>query len=143
MRILGLDFGSKTIGVAVCDPFGWTAQGLEIIRREEENNLKKSIARISELCREYAVESIVLGLPKNMNNTLGERAEITTKYKRILEENTNIPVIFFDERLTSVISNSILIEADISRKKRKKKVDSIAAQIILQDYLNKEKNEHE
>ena len=75
-----------------------------------------------------------------MNNTLGERAEITTKYKRILEENTNIPVIFFDERLTSVISNSILIEADISRKKRKKKVDSIAAQIILQDYLNKEKN---
>jgi len=79
-------------------------------------------------------------LPKNMNNTLGERAEITTKYKRILEENTNIPVIFFDERLTSVISNSILIEADISRKKRKKKVDSIAAQIILQDYLNKEKN---
>ena len=80
---------------------------------------------------------------KNMNNTLGERAEITTKYKRILEENTNIPVIFFDERLTSVISNSILIEADISRKKRKKKVDSIAAQIILQDYLNKEKNEHE
>ncbi|WP_268633585.1 Holliday junction resolvase RuvX, partial [Escherichia coli] len=78
-----------------------------------------------------------------MNNTLGERAEITTKYKRILEENTNIPVIFFDERLTSVISNSILIEADISRKKRKKKVDSIAAQIILQDYLNKEKNEHE
>ena len=78
-----------------------------------------------------------------MNNTLGERAEITTKYKRILEENTNIPVIFFDERLTSVIPNSILIEADISRKKRKKKVDSIAAQIILQDYLNKEKNEHE
>ena len=78
-----------------------------------------------------------------MNNTLGERAEITTKYKRILEENTNIPVILFDERLTSVISNSILIEADISRKKRKKKVDSIAAQIILQDYLNKEKNEHE
>ena len=78
-----------------------------------------------------------------MNNTLGERAEITTKYKRILEENTNIPVIFFDERLTSVISNSILIEADISRKKRKKKVDSIAAQIILQDYLNKEKNEQE
>ena len=78
-----------------------------------------------------------------MNNTVVERAEITTKYKRILEENTNIPVIFFDERLTSVISNSILIEADISRKKRKKKVDSIAAQIILQDYLNKEKNEHE
>lgn len=82
MRILGLDFGSKTIGVAVCDPFGWTAQGLEIIRREEENNLKKSIARISELCREYAVESIVLGLPKNMNNTEGERVEKTLAFKK-------------------------------------------------------------
>ena len=98
---------------------------------------------IEETVKEYDIQKIILGLPKNMNNTLGERAEITTKYKRILEENTNIPVIFFDERLTSVISNSILIEADISRKKRKKKVDSIAAQIILQDYLNKEKNEHE
>ena len=98
---------------------------------------------IKNIIKEYDIQKIILGLPKNMNNTLGERAEITTKYKRILEENTNIPVILFDERLTSVISNSILIEADISRKKRKKKVDSIAAQIILQDYLNKEKNEHE
>lgn len=102
-----------------------------------------TIDEIKNIIKEYDIRKIILGLPKNMNNTLGERAEITTKYKRILEENTNIPVIFFDERLTSVISNSILIEADISRKKRKKKVDSIAAQIILQDYLNKEKNEHE
>ena len=102
-----------------------------------------TIDEIKNIIKEYDIQKIILGLPKNMNNTLGERAEITTRYKRILEENTNIPVIFFDERLTSVISNSILIEADISRKKRKKKVDSIAAQIILQDYLNKEKNEHE
>ena len=86
------------------------------------------------------ITKIILGLPKNMNNTLGERAEITLKYKELLEKSTSLPVIMFDERLTSVISNSILIEADMSRKKRKKKVDSIAAQIILQDYLNKEKN---
>ena len=104
---------------------------------------KSILDELGSIIKEYDIQKIILGLPKNMNNTLGERAEITTKYKRILEENTNIPVIFFDERLTSVISNSILIEADISRKKRKKKVDSIAAQIILQDYLNKEKNEHE
>ena len=109
----------------------------------KDEDYLSTIDEIKNIIKEYDIQKIILGLPKNMNNTLGERAEITTKYKRILEENTNIPVIFFDERLTSVISNSILIEADISRKKRKKKVDSIAAQIILQDYLNKEKNEHE
>ena len=98
---------------------------------------------IKDIIKEYNITKIILGLPKNMNNTLGERAEITLKYKELLEKSTDLPVIMFDERLTSVISNSILIEADMSRKKRKKKVDSIAAQIILQDYLNKEKNEHE
>ena len=142
MRIMGLDVGSRTVGVAISDALGWTAQGIEIVRINEDEK-EFGLDRIGELIKEYDVQRVVIGLPKNMNNTLGERAEITTKYKRILEENTNIPVIFFDERLTSVISNSILIEADISRKKRKKKVDSIAAQIILQDYLNKEKNEHE
>ena len=101
------------------------------------------IDEIKNIIKEYDIQKIILGLPKNMNNTIGERAEITIKYQKILEDNVNIPVILFDERLTSVISNSILIEADISRKKRKKKVDSIAAQIILQDYLNKEKNENE
>ena len=89
------------------------------------------------------MSKIVLGLPKNMNNTLGERAEITLKYKELLERKLELPVMMMDERLTSVISNNILIEADMSRKKRKKKVDSVAAQIILQDYLNKEKNENE
>ena len=126
MRILGLDFGSKTIGVAVCDPFGWTAQGLEIIRREEENNLKKSIARISELCREYAVESIVLGLPKNMNNTEGER----------LEKELKLPVELWDERLSTVAAERSLLEADLSRAKRKKVIDKMAAMYILQGYLD-------
>ena len=136
MRILGLDFGSKTIGVAVCDPFGWTAQGLEIIRREEENNLKKSIARISELCREYAVESIVLGLPKNMNNTEGERCEKTKEFKEMLERRTGLNVILWDERLTTVSADKHMMESGIRREDRKKFVDEIAAVFILQGYLD-------
>ena len=140
MRIIGLDFGSKTVGVAMSDELLITAQGVEIVRRKSPTKLRQTLARIEEIIAEYGAERIVLGYPKNMNNTLGERAEITLKYKELLEKSTDLPVIMFDERLTSVISNSILIEADISRKKRKKKVDSIAAQIILQDYLNKEKN---
>ena len=142
MRYLGIDLGSKTVGLAISDTTLTIASSLKTIFFKDEDSLS-TIDEIKNIIKEYDIQKIILGLPKNMNNTLGERAEITTKYKRILEENTNIPVIFFDERLTSVISNSILIEADISRKKRKKKVDSIAAQIILQDYLNKEKNEHE
>ena len=142
MRYLGIDLGSKTVGLAISDTTLTIASSLKTIFFKGEDYLS-TIDEIKNIIKEYDIQKIILGLPKNMNNTLGERAEITTKYKRILEENTNIPVIFFDERLTSVISNSILIEADISRKKRKKKVDSIAAQIILQDYLNKEKNEHE
>ena len=136
MRILGLDFGSKTIGVAVCDPFGWTAQGLEIIRREEENNLKKSIARISELCREYAEESIVLGLPKNMNNTEGERVEKTLAFKKRLEKELKLPVELWDERLSTVAAERSLLEADLSRAKRKKVIDKMAAMYILQGYLD-------
>ena len=136
MRILGLDFGSKTIGVAVCDPFGWTAQGLEIIRREEENNLKKSIARIYELCREYAVESIVLGLPKNMNNTEGERVEKTLAFKKRLEKELKLPVELWDERLSTVAAERSLLEADLSRAKRKKVIDKMAAMYILQGYLD-------
>ena len=142
MRYLGIDLGSKTVGLAISDTTLTIASSLKTIFFKDEDYFS-TIDEIKNIIKEYDIQKIILGLPKNMNNTLGERAEITTKYKRILEENTNIPVIFFDERLTSVISNSILIEADISRKKRKKKVDSIAAQIILQDYLNKEKNEHE
>lgn len=136
MRILGLDFGSKTIGVAVCDPFGWTAQGLEIIRREDENNLKKSIARISELCKEYSVESIVLGLPKNMNNTEGERVEKTLAFKKRLEKELRLSVELWDERLSTVAAERSLLEADLSRAKRKKVIDKMAAMYILQGYLD-------
>ena len=136
MRILGLDFGSKTIGVAVCDPFGWTAQGLEIIRREEEIYLNKSFARISELCREYAVESIVLGLPKNMNNTEGERVEKTLAFKKRLEKELKLPVELWDERLSTVAAERSLLEADLSRAKRKKVIDKMAAMYILQGYLD-------
>ena len=142
MRYLGIDLGSKTVGLAMSDTTLTIASTYKTIFFKDED-YNSTINEIKDIIKEYNITKIILGLPKNMNNTLGERAEITLKYKEFLEKSTDLPVIMFDERLTSVISNSILIEADMSRKKRKKKVDSIAAQIILQDYLNKEKNEHE
>lgn len=142
MRYLGIDLGSKTVGLAMSDPTGTIASTFKTIFFENED-YKSTIDEIKQIVEDYDIRKIVIGLPKNMNNTLGERAIITTGYAKLLEENLNIPIIMFDERLTSVISNSILIEADMSRKKRKKKVDGVAAQIILQDYLNKEKYENE
>lgn len=139
MRYLGIDLGSKTVGLAMSDTTLTIASTYKTIFFKDED-YNSTINEIKDIIKEYNITKIILGLPKNMNNTLGERAEITLKYKELLEKSTELPVIMFDERLTSVISNSILIEADMSRKKRKKKVDSIAAQIILQDYLNKEKN---
>ena len=139
MRYLGIDLGSKTVGHAMSDTTLTIASTYKTIFFKDED-YNSTINEIKDIIKEYNITKIILGLPKNMNNTLGERAEITLKYKELLEKSTDLPVIMFDERLTSVISNSILIEADMSRKKRKKKVDSIAAQIILQDYLNKEKN---
>lgn len=139
MRYLGIDLGSKTVGLAMSDTTLTIASTYKTIFFKDED-YRSTISEIKDIIKEYNITKIILGLPKNMNNTLGERAEITLKYKELLEKSTDLPVIMFDERLTSVISNSILIEADMSRKKRKKKVDSIAAQIILQDYLNKEKN---
>lgn len=136
MRILGLDFGQKTIGAAVSDAFGWTAQGLEIIRRENEFDLKKSIERIGEIIEEYQVDSIVLGYPKNMNNSIGDRAEKTEKFKQKLTERFNIPVILWDERLSTVAAERCLIDADVSRAKRKKVIDKQAAVFILQGYLD-------
>ena len=127
MRIMGLDYGSKTIGVAVSDPMGLTAQGLEIIRREEENKLRKSLRRIEELAKEYQVEEIVLGFPKNMNNTIGERAEKSLQLKETLERRLGLPVIMWDERLTTVEADRTLIEAGVRRENRKKYVDMIAA----------------
>ena len=139
MRYLGIDLGSKTVGLAMSDTTLTIASTYKTIFFKDED-YNSTINEIKDIIKEYNITKIILGLPKNMNNTLGERAEITLKYKELLEKSTDLPVIMFDERLTSVISNSILIEADMSRKKRKKKVDSIAAQIILQDYLNKENN---
>ncbi len=136
MRILGLDFGMKTIGVAVSDPFGWTAQGVEIIRRKEESNLKKSVERLKEICREYSVEQIVLGYPKNMNNTLGERAEKTELFKKRIEKELKLPIILWDERLSTVAAERGLLEADLSRAKRKQVIDKMAAVFILQGYLD-------
>lgn len=136
MRILCLDFGMKTIGVAVSDPFGWTAQGVEIIRRKEENNLKESIERLKVICEEYQVEQIVLGYPKNMNNTLGERVEKTEAFKKRIKKELKLPVILWDERLSTVAAERGLLEADLSRAKRKKVIDKMAAVFILQGYLD-------
>ena len=142
MRYLGIDLGSKTVGLAMSDTTLTIATTYKTIFFANED-YQSTIKEIKDIILEFNISKIIMGLPKNMNNSIGERAEITLKYKELLEKEVDIPIIMYDERLTSVISNSILIEADMSRKKRKKKVDSLAAQIILQDYLNKEKYEHE
>lgn len=136
MRIMGLDFGSKTVGVAISDPLLITAQGLEIIRRKEENKLRRTLARIEELITEYEVSRIVLGLPKNMNDTLGERATLSLEFKDKLERRTGLPVVMWDERLTTVAADKAMIEAGIRREERKEHVDRIAAVLILQGYLD-------
>ena len=140
MRVMGLDYGSKTIGVAISDPLGLTAQGIEIIRREEENQLRKSLRRIEELIKEYQVEEIVLGFPKNMNNTIGERAEKSLQLKETLERRCKLPVIMWDERLTTVEANRTLMESKVRRENRSKYVDMIAAVFILQGYLDSKAN---
>lgn len=141
MRIMGLDFGSKTVGVAVSDPLLITAQGLEIIRRKEENKLRQTLARIEELIGEYEVGEIVLGLPKNMNDTLGVRAELSLKFKEKLERRTGLPVTMWDERLTTVAADRTMMEAGIRREHRKDYVDQIAASLILQGYLDYRANQ--
>lgn len=135
MRIMALDFGSKTVGVAVSDPLLLTAQGVEIIRRKEENKLRKTLARIEELIVEYGVTKIVLGLPLNMDDTKGERAELSLQFKESLERRTGLGVTMWDERLTTVEADDIMNEAGIKGKDRKEYVDMIAAQIILEDYM--------
>ena len=143
MRIMGLDFGSKTVGVAVSDSLLITAQGLEIIRRKEENKLRRTLARIEELIEEYEVEEIVLGLPKNMNATEGIRVELTMEFREKLERRTGLPVIMWDERLTTVVAEKTMIEAGIRREKRKEYVDKIAAALILQGYLDSRSHKNE
>ena len=136
MRTLGLDYGSKTVGVAVTDPLGLTAQGVEIIRRQKENHLRKTYQRITELCEQYDVEKIVLGLPLNMDDTMGDRAEKTLEFKKELERRLSVPVFLIDERLTTVEAIEVMDEAGIKISEREKYVDMIAATIILKDYMN-------
>ena len=136
MRILGLDYGSKTVGVAVSDPLGLTAQKVETIWHKQENKLRQTLARIEELIAEYEVEKIVLGFPKNMNNTVGERAEKALEFGEMLKKRTGLEVIMWDERLTTVEADRTLIEAGVRRENRKQYLDGIAAVFILQGYLD-------
>lgn len=136
IRIMGLDFGSKTVGVAVSDPLGITAQGVETVTRPQENKLRRTLARIEELVKEYGVEEIVLGYPKNMNNTLGERALKSEEFKKQLEVRTNLPVVLWDERLTTAAAQRALMEGGVRRENRKDTVDMLAAVLILQGYLD-------
>ena len=136
MRILGLDYGSKTVGVAVSDPLRLTAQSVETIWSKQENKLRQTLARIEELAAEYQAEKIVLGLPKNMNNTIGERAEKTLEFREMLERRTGLPVVMWDERLTTVEAERTLMEASVRRENRKQYLDQLAAVFILQGYLD-------
>lgn len=136
MRIIGLDFGSKTVGVAVSDELLVTAQGVEIIRRKSENKLRQTLARIEELITEYKVDRIVLGFPKNMNNSEGERCERTREFQTMLERRTGLTVELWDERLTTVAADQVMMEAGVRRENRKEYVDQIAATFILQGYLD-------
>ena len=141
MRIIGLDFGSKTVGVAISDPLLITAQGIEIIRRKDENKLRQTLARIEELIVQYEVEEIVLGFPKNMNDTIGERAELSLEFKDKLERRTGLTVHTWDERLTTVAADKAMMEAGIRRENRKDYVDKIAAVLILQGFLDYRRRE--
>ena len=136
MRILGLDFGSKTVGVAVSDELLLTAQGLEIVRRKSPSKLRQTLARIEEIIGEYKVDRIVLGYPKHMNNTEGERCEKTREFKEMLERRTGLEVILWDERFTTVSADKSMMEMGIRRENRKEYVDEIAAIFILQGYLD-------
>lgn len=136
MRVMGLDFGAKTVGVAVSDPLGLTAQGVETITRTQENKLRKTLARIEELAGSFEVEKIVLGFPKHMNNDIGERAEKTLEFKAMLERRTGLEVELWDERLTTVSAEKVLMESGVRRENRKIYIDKIAAVFILQGYLD-------
>jgi putative holliday junction resolvase len=136
MRIMGLDVGSKTVGVAVSDLMGWTAQGIETIQINEEEE-KFGMDRLKELIAEYEVEKVVIGLPKNMDNSIGFRAEASIAYGDLVKAETGLEVDYVDERLTTVQAEKMLInEGNVSRKKRKKVIDKLAAVILLQNYLD-------
>lgn len=142
MRIMGLDFGSKTVGVAISDPLFLTAQGIEIVWRKAPGKLRQTLARINELKEEYEVGKIVLGFPKNMNNTEGERCEKTLEFKEMLEKRTGLEVVLWDERLTTVEADRTMMQVGIRRENRKEYVDELAAIFILQGYLDYQSRQH-
>jgi putative holliday junction resolvase len=135
MRVLGLDVGTKTVGVALSDEFGWTAQGLTTLKINEEKN-EFGFEEIGQLIKEYQVDTVVIGLPKNMNGTIGPRAEASKQFASEIENKFAVPTVLWDERLTTMAAERVLLEADVSRKKRKKVIDKMAAVMILQGYLN-------
>ena len=144
MRILGLDYGSKTVGVAISDPLLMTAQGVEIVRRESENKLRRTYARIEEIISQYGdVDRIVLGYPKNMNATVGDRALKSEEFKENLERRTGLPVILWDERLTTVAAHNVMTQTGVRAQMRHEYVDEIAAMLILQGYLDYLRNQSE
>ena len=136
MRMMGLDYGTKTVGVTVSDPLGITAQAVETIERKAENKLRQTLARIEVLAKEYEVEKFVIGLPKHMNNDIGERAEKSMEFGEMLHRRTGIEVVMWDERLTTASAERTLIEAGVRREMRKQVIDQIAAVFILQSYLD-------
>lgn len=138
MRYLGLDLGTKTLGISVSDKTGTIATPVTILRHD--NNFDYLIEELKKIIKEKEVETIVLGLPKNMNNTIGERGEMVLRFKEKLETSINLPIVLEDERLTTKVAESILISADVSRKKRKKVIDKMAANVILQSYLDRRGN---
>lgn len=133
MKILGLDYGDRRIGVSISDDLGWTAQGLEVIERRKEG---QDLLRIAELVKQHGIEEIVVGLPKNMNGTIGPRGELCQAFASELNEKLQLPIHLWDERLSTVAAERTLLEADVSRKKRKGVVDKLAAALILQNYLD-------
>ncbi|UCZ54388.1 Holliday junction resolvase RuvX [Bacillus shivajii] len=135
MKVLGLDVGTKTIGVAVSDALGWTAQGVETIKRDSDND-ERDFERLDELIKEYEVSTIIVGLPKNMNGTIGPSGELCQQFADKLKERTKLEVKMWDERLSTVAAERMLVSADVSRKKRKKVIDKMAAVMILQGYLD-------
>jgi putative Holliday junction resolvase len=135
MRIMGLDVGSKTVGIAISDELGWTAQGLKTLKIDEEKN-KFGFDEIGQLIKEYGISQVVIGLPKNMNGTIGPRGEASKRYAEEIESLFSVPTILWDERLTTMAAERVLLEADVSRKKRKKVIDKMAASMILQGYLD-------
>ncbi|MFC4558904.1 Holliday junction resolvase RuvX [Virgibacillus kekensis] len=138
MKIAGLDVGSKTIGVAISDALGWTAQGLTTIKWDERD-IESADKELGIILKEHEVEKAVMGLPKNMNGTIGERGQASERYAEHVEKTHNIPVVLWDERLTTIAAERVLLEADMSRKKRKKVIDKMAAVMILQGYLDQTK----